>query len=100
MALEIKLVAAGELPTTARAFYRQSGKCFLFHPNLARAAIVREDLLDIGSPITAAGLHAVKTLRIAAGEIVQLQMLVAAYLKRVINGPHRHGLAQVGFLSV
>ena len=81
--VERELVPGGELPAGALPRDGQRGGGLLLHPDAGRARVVLEDVLDVAGPVAAAGIDAVEPLGVAAGEVVELQLVVAGDLELV-----------------
>ena len=86
--VEGELAPGAELAAGARAVQEHRGGRLLLHPDADRARVVLEDILHVGGPVAAAGRHAVEPLGVAARVVVDLELVVAADLQLVGDGPH------------
>ena len=69
---------------------RQAGHGLLLHPDGGGAGVVLEDVLDVAGPVAPARGDAVEALGVAAGVVVNLQLVVARDLESVADGSHLH----------
>src|SRR5262249_4803864 len=85
-------VPAGQLPAVAGPVDRQALDRLLLGADGRGPAVVLEDLLQVGGPLAAAAVDAVEALGVAAGGVVQLQLVVDAHPQLVGHLAHRHTL--------
>ncbi len=90
MTRQREFVAGNQLAAIAGAIDHQRRHRLLLHADADRPLVIFEDFLQVARAVTATGVHAVEPLRISAGVIVDLELIVAADFELVRHGPHRN----------